>query len=60
MFRLRPDGDLTFLLNNVPSPNGLVMNRDEPALLVVITRAKAVWRVLLRVSSGARQANVLA
>ena len=52
VFRLRPDGDLACLLANVPSPNGLVMNRDETALFVAVTRANAVWRVPLLRGGG--------
>ena len=47
VFRLRPDGSLTCLIANVPSPNGLVMNRDETALFVAVTRANAIWRLPL-------------
>lgn len=45
VFRARPDGHLTCLLDSIPSPNGLVMNRDETALLVAVTRGNCVWRV---------------
>jgi gluconolactonase len=44
LFRLRDNGDLTCLLDNVPSPNGLVMNATETAILLAVTRANAVWR----------------
>ncbi len=47
LFRLRPGGEITCLLDNVPSPNGLVMNADETALYLAVTRANAVWRVPL-------------
>jgi gluconolactonase len=45
LFRMRPDGKVTCLLDNIPSPNGLVMNRDESALFVAVTRGNCVWRV---------------
>jgi gluconolactonase len=45
LFRMRADGHVTCLLDNVPSPNGLVMNRDETALYLAITRGNCVWRV---------------
>ncbi|PLZ00139.1 gluconolactonase [Burkholderia sp. WAC0059] len=45
VFRMRPDGSVDCLLSNVPSPNGLVMDLDEHALLLAVTRANAVWRV---------------
>lgn len=36
---------LDCLLDNGPSPNGLVMDRTEQALLVAMTRGNAVWRL---------------
>jgi gluconolactonase len=48
VFRLAADGRLTCLLDNIPSPNGLVMNLDESVLLVAVTRANAIWRLPLR------------
>ncbi|MFO1321673.1 MAG: SMP-30/gluconolactonase/LRE family protein [Burkholderiales bacterium] len=45
LFRLRPDGRLDCLLDNIPSPNGLVMNRDETALYLAVTRGNCIWRV---------------
>jgi len=45
VFRVRADGHVSCLVDNLPSPNGLVMNRDGSALYVAVTRANAVWRV---------------
>lgn len=45
VFRVRPNGEVTCLLSNVPSPNGLVMNRDETALYVAATRGNCIWHV---------------
>jgi gluconolactonase len=45
VFRLKPDGTVTCLVDNVPSPNGLVMNLDERALYVAATRGNAIWRL---------------
>jgi len=36
------------LLDNGPSPNGLVMDLQEKALLVAMTRGNAVWRLPLQ------------
>jgi gluconolactonase len=47
LWRLRPDGRLDLLLDNVPSPNGLVLTPDESILYLAVTRANAVWRVPL-------------
>jgi gluconolactonase len=45
VFRVRANSEVTCLLDNVPSPNGLVMNRDETILFVAVTRGNCVWRV---------------
>jgi gluconolactonase len=45
VFRVRSNGEVTCLLDNVPSPNGLVMNRDETALYVAATRGNCIWHV---------------
>lgn len=45
VFRLKPDGTLTCVLDDVPSPNGLVMDIEERALFLAVTRANAVWHV---------------
>lgn len=41
-------GRLDCLLDNVPSPNGLVLSHDEKVLYLAVTRANAVWRVPLK------------
>jgi gluconolactonase len=47
LYRLRTDGRLERLLDNIPSPNGLVLNVDENAVFVNVTRGNCVWRVPL-------------
>ncbi|MBU3723541.1 MAG: SMP-30/gluconolactonase/LRE family protein [Limnohabitans sp.] len=47
VYRLSPDGKLDLLLNNVPSPNGIVLSPDERFLFVAATRGNAVWRMPL-------------
>lgn len=47
VYRLQPDGHLECLVDTIPSPNGLVMNKDESRLYVAVTRANAVWRMPL-------------
>ena len=44
VYRLRPNGQLDLLLDNVPSPNGIVLSLDERVLFVAVTRGNAVWR----------------
>jgi len=47
VYRLRSDGQIDCLLQNVPSPNGLVLSPDEKTLFVAVTRANQIWRVPL-------------
>lgn len=47
LIRVRADGAVDVLLDNVPSPNGLVLNPSETILYLAVTRANAVWRVPL-------------
>ncbi len=48
VFMRSPDGTLRCLLDNVPSPNGLVMDPAEEVLYVAVTRTNSVWRVPMR------------
>lgn len=52
VYRLRPSGQLDLLLDNVPSPNGLVLDVKERALFVAATRGNEVWRVPLQLDGG--------
>ena len=47
VFRVRPDGGITCLLDNVPSPNGVALSPDEHVLYLAVTRGNQVWRVPL-------------
>ncbi len=47
VYRLSAAGKLTVLADNIPSPNGLVLNNKENTLFVGVTRANAVWRLPL-------------
>ncbi len=44
VYRLDPDGRLTCLLSNAPSPNGIALDAGERTLFVAVTRANQVWR----------------
>ena len=48
VYRLGQDGRLDQLLNNVPSPNGIVLSPDERVLFVAATRRNCVWRAPLQ------------
>jgi gluconolactonase len=52
VFRLRSDNRLDCLLDNGPSPNGLVLSADERVLFVAMTRDNAVWRLPLLPDGG--------
>lgn len=58
VYRLRANGDLTCLLNNVPSPNGIALNPAEDILYVAVTRGNAVWRVPLLPSGEVTKVGV--
>jgi gluconolactonase len=47
VYRLAPEGRLDLLLDNVPSPNGVVLSPDERVLFVAATRGNCVWRAPL-------------
>lgn len=45
VFRVRTDGYVDLILDNIPSPNGLVLSQDEQTLFLAVTRANAIWRI---------------
>jgi gluconolactonase len=47
VFRLSAGGELTCVMRNIPSPNGLVLSVDETILYLNVTRANAVWKLPL-------------
>jgi gluconolactonase len=47
LYRLRVNGQLDRLLDNIPSPNGLILTPDERMLYLAVTRGNCVWRVPL-------------
>ncbi|KAF4440794.1 Lactonase drp35 [Fusarium acutatum] len=58
VYRLSPDGRLDTLLDNGPSPNGLVLSRDERFLYVAMTRANQVWRLPLHADGTTSKVGV--
>jgi gluconolactonase len=57
VYRLRPSGQLDLLLSNVPSPNGVVLSKDEKVLFVAVTRGNCVWRVPLLPDGSVAKVN---
>lgn len=47
VYRLSVNGELRMLLDNVPSPNGVVLSPDEKVMFVGVTRGNEVWRAPL-------------
>lgn len=47
LFRVRADGRIELLLDNIPSPNGLVLDPSEEIVYLAVTRQNAIWRVPL-------------
>ncbi|MEO6565896.1 MAG: SMP-30/gluconolactonase/LRE family protein, partial [Casimicrobiaceae bacterium] len=47
LFRLRADGKVDLLLDNIPSPNGLVLDANEETIYLAATRQNAILRVPL-------------
>ncbi len=45
VYRLRPSGELTCLVDTIPSPNGIVIDDAMGSLFVAVTRAQAIWRI---------------
>jgi gluconolactonase len=58
LWRLASDGRLDCLLDNVPSPNGLVLTPDEKILYLAVTRGNAVWRVPLEPDGGVGRVGI--
>lgn len=52
VYRYGANGRLECLIDNAPSPNGLVLNKDESILYVAMTRGNAVWRLPLMDDGG--------
>ena len=52
VYRLSRHGKLDMLLNNVPSPNGLVLSPDEKVLYVAATRGNEIWRTPIMPDGG--------
>ena len=57
VYRLAPDGRLDMLLSNVPSPNGIVLSKDERFLFVAATRGNCVWRMPLLTDGSVSKAG---
>ena len=60
VYRLTPDGRLTALVSNVPSPNGIALNRSENTVFVATTRSNEIWILPMNDKGGVTKAGVFA
>lgn len=59
VYRWQPEtGRLDCLIDTAPSPNGLVLDLAERVLFVAVTRANAVWRLILSASGRVNKAGL--
>ena len=58
VFKADSDGDLSVMLDGIPSPNGLVFNSMETILYLAVTRANAVWRMPMMPDGGVSKVGV--
>lgn len=59
VYHHRPDGTLHCLMNNIPSPNGIVLDASGESLLLAVTRANQVWRLPLLCDGSVSKVGVL-
>jgi len=45
VYRLKANGDLQRLVNNIPSPNGITTNSTDKHVYVGVTRSQQIWRL---------------
>ena len=60
VYRYSNDGSLRKIINTIPSPNGIVLNRNEKTIIVAVTRANAVWLIPLTKNGGATKVGLFA
>jgi gluconolactonase len=58
LWRFTAAGELHCLLDQVPSPNGLALNKAETILYLCVTRNNAVWRVPLAKEGGVGRVGI--
>ena len=58
VYRYTTTGQLTCLVNTVPSPNGLVLDLHEKVLYVAVTRANAVWRLPIMIDGAVSKVGI--
>ena len=57
VYRLGTDGKLDLLMSNLPSPNGIALDRKQGVLFVAATRGNSVWRMPLLADGSVSKAG---
>lgn len=47
VFRMTAQGEVSCLLSNAPSPNGIVLSANGNHLFIAVTRSNSIWRTML-------------
>lgn len=58
VYRLRANGTLEKILEGIPSPNGIVLDGKETAILIAVTRGNAVWRAPMLLDGSVSKVGV--
>lgn len=58
LYKLTVDGKLECMLDNLPSPNGLVLNKAETVLYLACTRTNAVWKCPIMPDGSLRKVGI--
>ena len=58
VYRYSAAGRLECLIDTIPSPNGLVLDRTEKILYVAVTRANAVWRLPIMIDGALSKVGI--
>jgi gluconolactonase len=58
VYRLRANGELRRLCDNVPSPNGITVSTTEKHVYVGVTRSQTVWRLPLMADGSVSKTGV--
>src|SRR3954463_2709453 len=60
VYHLTASGQLSCLIDTVPSPNGIVIDTAMTNLFVAVTRAQQIWRIPLQASGRIAKVGVFA
>ena len=58
VYRLKANGELRRLADNIPSPNGITLNTTEKHVYVGVTRSNSVWRLPLMADDSVSKTGV--